>query len=76
MLVDMGMRIDQPRRDDQPFGVDDFGGAGVELRRDRGDAALADADVADGVDAVLRIDDPPAFDDDIEGGCQRRDRRR
>src|SRR5580658_2817785 len=66
MLVDMGMRVDEAGRDDEALGVDDFGAAGVECWRDCRDAALADGDIANGVDPVLRVDDSAASDDSVE----------
>ncbi len=60
VLVDMGVGIDQPRSDDQPASVNDLGlGTGFEPRRESCDAAFPDADVADAVDIVGRVDDMP-----------------
>src|SRR5207249_2307739 len=56
-----------------PACVDDFGAAGIESWRDGGDAALADADVADPVNAVGRIDEPPTPDHRVIGGRRFRD---
>ena len=66
MLVDMRVRIDQTRGDEEAGGVDHLGfRAGHKLGRDRRDAALADADIADRIDPVGRVDDPPAGDDRV-----------
>ena len=76
VLVDMGVGIDQAWRHDEPRGVDDLGLSRIEFRRDRRDVALADSDVADGIDPILRIDNPPALDDDVKRRRQLLDRLR
>ena len=56
--VDMRMKIDQPRRDDQSGHVLD--GIAAKLRADLRDAAVAETDIRDRVDPLRRIDHPPA----------------
>src|SRR3954469_20038349 len=73
VLIDMRVGVDQPGGDDQARGVDRLRAPRIELRRDGGDAAFSDPDVEHGVDAVGRIDDPPAGHDDIMGRLQLRD---
>jgi hypothetical protein len=60
MAKDMGMRIDQPGQYQRAADIDDFAGPG-QVGRDRGDLAIGDRDVLDAVDALYRIDDPPAL---------------
>ena len=44
------MKIDQPRRDDQPLDVLD--GGAVEVGADLRDAAVAETDIRDGVEPL------------------------
>ena len=58
--------VDEPRRDDEAGGVDDsVGREALGRAGDAGDPALGDVEVGGAVDAVLRVDEPAAFDVDL-----------
>jgi hypothetical protein len=69
-IVDVGVEIDEARRDDQPARVDGLA-SGQRLRRHGSHEAARDADVADPVEVRLGIDDPPAPNHEVEGGLLR-----
>ena len=56
--IDMRMKIDQARRDDQSGHVLDI--IAAELGADLRDAPVAETDIRDRIDPLRRIDDPPA----------------
>ena len=61
----MRVQIDEAGRDHQAGGVDRLGG--IQRRfGNRHDGAVANADVADRIEAALRIHHPPAGDDKIQ----------
>ena len=60
----MGMEVDQAGRDDQPAHVADH--FAFKPRPKLRDAAVAKTDVHDGVDALGRIDDAAAAQDEIK----------
>ena len=58
------VQVDEAGRDDEAGGVDDAASA-ERGGGDAGDFAVANADVADGVEAGFGVDDAAAFEDDI-----------
>src|SRR5262249_55593003 len=68
--VDMGMQVDEARRDDQARRVAHFGpGVRHKTGADRRHLAAAEADVRDRIEMLRRIDDAPALEDEIHGHC-------
>ena len=67
----MLVQVDEAGRDDEALGVEDAL-AGKRLRGDARDPALSDADIADGIDARLRIHHAPALKHDVVGLRERR----
>ena len=64
--VDVGVDVDQAGRDVQPRDVNRLAGLGrVDFRRDERDLAGGDRHVADGVDAVPRVDDVAAAQEEV-----------
>ena len=63
------MRVDEGRREHEPGAVDDAVAVGVEALADRGDRAGVDPDVEDGVDALGRVEDARAADDQVVGAA-------
>ena len=59
----VAVQVDEARRDDEPADVDRR--RPVERVANRGDAATVDADVASSVEPGLRIDHPPAGQDQV-----------
>jgi hypothetical protein len=60
------MDVDQPGYDHQVADVTDLAGAiSFELPADRCDPSVADRDIGWSVDAVARVDDVPAGEDEI-----------
>ena len=59
------MDVDQAGHDELAARVERRGRLGGERGLDGGDSAGRDADVADGVEPQRRIDDAPAFDDEV-----------
>ncbi len=55
--IDMGVQIDQARRDDAAGNVAHVGAAGVEPVPDRGDLAAGEGDIRHPVDILGRVDD-------------------
>jgi hypothetical protein len=69
-VIDVRVEVDEARRDHQPARVERL--ASAERRGGHGrDAAARDPDIAHRVEVRLGIDDPPAADDEIEGGLLR-----
>ncbi len=69
--VDVGVEVDQAGCDDEARRIADLGGgAGGELARiaDAFDSAVLECNVGDAVDALRRIDDAAAADDEIGHG--------
>ena len=67
--IDMGVQVDQARHHEQAIGiVDRHARRARQHGRQRGDPAVANADVAHRIDGVGRIDDATARDDGIETG--------
>ena len=63
-ILAVRVQVDEPRRHDEPGGVDDR----PALQRrcgERGHRAVADPDMPHGVEPALRIDDPPAGDHQV-----------
>jgi hypothetical protein len=59
------VRIDEAWRNDAATGIDNLLRVGAE-RSDRRDRTLVDGDVAVECGAAGAVDDPPAFDDQID----------
>ena len=60
--VDVGVDVENPRRDDQPGDIHDLLRLrGGDFGRHAGDLARRDADIHRPVDAVGRVDDMPAL---------------
>ena len=62
----MRVDVDQARHDELAAGVERRGALGRERGLDGRDSARRDADVAHGVEPQRRVDDAPAFDDEVE----------
>jgi hypothetical protein len=60
----VGVQVDEPRRDDQPFRVQHCATA-QRSTRDRSDSTIADADAPLAVEPGLRIDRTPVGDDQV-----------
>ena len=60
----MLVKVDEAGGDDEAGGVDDPASA-ERSGGDAGDFAVADADVADGIECGLGIDDAAAFDREV-----------
>jgi hypothetical protein len=56
------MDVNQPRRDDAAFGIDDGCTASVEIRADRIDLAVDDANIERAISGARRVDESAAFD--------------
>jgi len=66
VLEAVHVMVDEPRSHQAPGRVEDPGAGGDgNLRRQSGDAVVADGHVENGVHAVGRIDDPPPLDDEV-----------
>ena len=66
-MEDVGVQVDQPRRDDLARGVDDVErGVGRDVVVDGGDTAARDGDVETAFVAAARIDDVPAANQQVE----------
>jgi hypothetical protein len=61
-------QVDESGSDHQPAGMDDAASA-QRLGRDSGDLSVADANVADGIEAGFRIHSTSAFEHQIELLC-------
>jgi hypothetical protein len=61
----MHVRIDEGRSEQEACSLDHAVGVRVEVRSERGDDALVDADVRDRVDSLDRIDDARATHEEI-----------
>jgi hypothetical protein len=70
------VEIDEAWCDVEASGVDGLDRTrGGDVRLDRGDPAIGERDVADGIDAVSRVDDVSAFQQQLvrlRGLCQAR----
>ncbi len=54
------MHVDEPGRHDGSLGIEDVGAAGIQVFADARDAAVANQNVAHGIQAARRIDDASA----------------
>ena len=72
-LAEMDLRVDDAGQDVEAGAVDDLAGARLVERAERGDAAVADADIAD-TDPVV-VDDGAVPEEDVEVCAHSRHRR-
>src|SRR5580704_5652412 len=63
--VDMRVKIDQPRHDEQPAHIDNLGAAGGEVAPDFGYLSVAEGDVGRLVAPARRVDDAAASENQI-----------
>ena len=68
--IDVGVQVDQARRDDVARHVAHIGsGIGLELASDHGDLAAREGDVRHGIELLRGVDHPAAAQDQIERHC-------
>ena len=65
LVVDVGVDVDEARGHDGAGDVAHLAGAGIDARGDRGNAARFDRHIHGAIDAVARIDDAAAPEDEI-----------
>ena len=65
--VGMGLDVDEAGRDREPVGVDHLGGVAARFAADRGDAAVADGDVARLARGAAAVEQQAAADQDVVG---------
>ena len=63
-LLAVLVQVDEAGGDDESGGVDDAA-SGERVGGDAGDLAVADADVAHGVETGFGVHDAPAFEDEV-----------